>query len=149
MPVALPLWWLREVERHTIGLSLSELAADLSRAVRREPAWDRSTVGKFLKNEFPTFEMMVAFCKLFDLPPPQFVARSYEEAVHLAREARKYDDVEPNPEIQKRRDALNAAREHLEAAVRDQTQKLDSLDAKGAAGRRRPRGVVRGRSTPS
>lgn len=145
----LPEWWLIEANRQSAGMSLSELATELSEAVSRQPPWDRTTVGNFLKDEHPTFEMMLAFCKRFDMPPPHFVARSYAEAVHLAKEARKYDGVPATPEVEKRKQVLNEARQQLEVTVRDQTQRLDSMDEEGSSSRRRPRGVVRSRSTPS
>lgn len=149
MPVVLPTWWLREAQRKAVGISLSELAEQLSRVARRSPPWDRATVGKFLKDKFPTFEMMIAFCDLFDLPPPHFVARSYEEAAHLTREAKKYDDDKLSAEVRRRRDVLNAARDHLEDSMSDQTGRLTSTDEAGDVGRRRPRGMVRGRSASS
>jgi hypothetical protein len=144
-PVQLKRWWLEAARAKADGVSLEKLAADLSKAVHRKPPWDRTTVGKFLKNEFPTQELVDAFCKLFDLPPMIFVARSYAEADHFRHEARRYD----NPDKASRKGALDEELARLEENVDDQTARVSSEDEQGDWGRRRPRGVVRGRSSPS
>lgn len=149
-PTILPAWWLDEIRVHTQGRTLEQLAADLSALSPREEAWDRSTVGKFLKGKWPTIELMLAFSKLFSIPPPVVVARSLGEAHHLAKEARKYDVIDgaSNPEKAARVTVLDKALDQLEESVRDQTERLDSIN-EGSTGRRRPRGVVRGRDPAS
>ncbi len=143
-PIALPPWWLGSAKRRTVGWSLQGLAAALTDVVKREPAWDHTTVGKFLKGKNPTHELMEAFCKLFDgLPEPTYTARSFEEADEMRRVARRYDS---NPEKQSRKTELDKAREHLEKRLSDQTARLDSQDEEGSSSRRRPRGVVGSRS---
>lgn len=147
----LPPWWLESVNRRAQGMSLDELAAELSKAAHRVPKWDHKTVSNFLRNTHPTQEMMRAFCIIFDgLLEPIIVARSFEEADELHRVARRYD---ANPETTARKAEFDKAREHLEKELADQTAKLDSGDdvegVEGVNRRRRPRGVVRGRPQSS
>jgi len=145
-PVSLPGWWLERANEATEGVSLAELAQQLSVAARRDPPWDRSTVGKFLKNEFPTYELMLAFCAVYEqLLQPVFIAETYEEAHQLLLTTRRVRGSGSTPEKEARRAVLVKAREQIEQSVRDQTAKLESMD-EGTGNRRRPRGL--GRSRP-
>lgn len=147
-PVSLPPWWLERANRVSEGRSLSELAEQLSRVAGRDPGWDRTTVGKFLRDEFPTYELMLAFCALFEeLLQPVFIADSYEEAHQLLVTTRRVRGNDSTPEKEARRAVLMKAREQIEQAVKDQTRSLES-ENEGIGNRRRPRGMGRSR-TPS
>jgi transcriptional regulator with XRE-family HTH domain len=147
-PVSLPPWWLERANRASEGQSLSELAEKLSRVAQRDPAWDRTTVSRFLKNENPTYELMLAFCALFEeLLQPVFIADTYEEAHQLLVTTRRVRGSESTPEKEARRAVLIKAREQIEQSVADQTSRLESVD-EGISNRRRTRGVGRSR-TPS
>lgn len=146
-PVKLEGWWLLAANRAAEGWTLQGLAAALTDVAKRNPPWDRTTVGDFLQNLHPTYELMDAFRELFDLPSQEYVARSYEEADQLRKVARRYDPV--NPEKAKRLAELDKAREHLAKAAQDHTDRLDSADAQGTRNRRRPRGVVGSRAASS
>ena len=144
-PVPIPKWWLESLNRLTTKRVVEELAADLQRVAPREPAWGREAVGKFLKGKFATFELMMAFCALYEsLLPPVFIAASHEEAYALALESRRFRDP-ATPEKAIRIAALDKVREHLEESVKDQTDRLDSID-EGTSSGRRARGVARSRS---
>lgn len=146
-PVPLPSWFLEAAIKHTEGWSLDRLALALTQAVTRDPPWDRTTVGKFLKNQHPTTEMMEAFCALFEeLIQPVFVAKDPAEAYALLVASRRARGVGANPEKVTRRAQLNQLREGLEESVKDQTERLESKDERARI-RRRPRGVARGRSS--
>ena len=147
-PVSLPPWWLQRANKAAEGFSLSELADQLSRAAARTPAWDRTTISRFLKNENPTYELMLAFCAVFDeLLQPVFIAETYEEAHQLQVTTRRVRGSESTPEKEARRAVLVKAREQIEQSVSDQTTRLESMDEE-TSGRRRTRGVGRSR-TPS
>jgi hypothetical protein len=147
-PVSLPLWWLERAHQVCLGWSLSELAAKLSTAARRDPAWDRTTVSRFLKNENPTYELMLAFCAVFEeLLQPVFIADSYEEAHQLLLTTRRVRGSDSTPEKEARRAVLVKAREQIEQVVAGQRERLESVN-EGIGNRRRPRGMGRSR-TPS
>lgn len=148
-PVSLPPWWLERANNVRGNQSLSQLAERLSKAAQRDPAWDRTTVSKFLKNEFPTYELMLAFCAVFEeLLQPVFIAESYEEAHQLLVTTRRVRGQDSTPEKEARRAVLIKAREQIEQSARDQTKRLDSPD-EGVSNRRRHRGVGKsGTSSP-
>lgn len=151
MPIIVPPWWLREVNRLTQGRTLEELAGDLTALAARNPPWDRSTIGKFLKNKYPTWELMHAFSVLLDLPIPIVIARSPEEASHLIAESRKYDegpDVKAiNLEKRERYLELEQELAKMERDVASQIMRNPSLD--GKLGRRPRRGVAHSRPPTS
>jgi transcriptional regulator with XRE-family HTH domain len=141
-PVVLMPWWLEAANKAAQGMTTTELAMRLSAIVQRTPAWDRTTVSDFLKNESPTYELMEAFCIAFDLPPAVIEPRTYAEADWLRKEARRFD--ESNPEKSSRQRELDKVRELHAKRIADQTKQLDSIDDKGRLPRRRPRGMDRG-----
>jgi hypothetical protein len=118
------------------------LAERLSKIAQRQPAWDRTTISDFLKNDHPTYELMEAFCVAFDLPPAVIEPRSYAEADWLRKEARRFD--QSNPEKTSRQRELDNVKELHAKRVADQSEQLDSVDGKGKKPRRRPLGVDRG-----
>lgn len=151
-PTILPPWWLVELELKTRGKTVGEVAAAVSAMSDREQAWDRGTVGKFMKGKHPTFELMVAFCRLYMLPIPIFIAWSHAEAAHLAVESARFrlmPTTEPTPDRHANLMLYDDAREKLELLVADQGARVSSEDAQGIVGRRRTRGVGRGRKTAS
>ncbi len=150
-PITVPLWWFKQMTESVAGYSTTELATVLTSAVSRVPAWDRTTVGKFLKNEHTTIEMVDAMCRAFEMTPPFFVAADHAEALALLDVKRKHEKArrerESNPEKAARLAKLDNLRERMEKGVSDQTQALESLD-EGSKVRRSPRGVGR-RRTPT
>ena len=143
--IDLPDWWLKAVTLHTEGASLSELADELSKKAERDEPWSRETVGKFLKNDHATWELMEALSDHFDIPRAGYMAQSYEEADAYRAATRRFAS---NPELSSRRAAFDKAREGLARRLADQTKALDSgADVKGTKVRRRPRGM--GRRGPS
>lgn len=152
--IDLPDWWLVRAKELVVGISLVELAESLSKKVKREPPWDRTTVGDFLKGTSPTAELVDAFLMLFEeLPPFAFLARSYEEADQIRLVCRRFTarEIGPdgNPDRATRHETLTKAKQQHQAKVADQTKRIDSVNGEGTKARRRPRGVARGRSTTS
>lgn len=143
-PLPLPAWWLKEVVIRTEGSSLAQLAKELSEIAHRSPHWRRETVGDFLRGEFPTWEMMLAFAALYDMPPAAFIAQSYAEADEMRSAARRHE----SPEISDRRQQLDKARQAMSDRLQRQTGLTSSKNGNGEGNRsrRRPRGVGSRRS---
>lgn len=135
---------------------MTELAEQLSATAHRHPPWDHTTIGKFLRNEHATEELMYAFSKFFNLPPQIIVPRSYEEADQLMKESRRWDPV--SVERERRATVIDGVAEVLEMRdARDNRAHCGVYDDNGPsegpsddAGkaaraprreRRRPRGV--------
>lgn len=151
-PISLPDWWREELDKRVHGFSSSKLAEVLNELVPNR-GWDDSTVRRFLRNESPTHEMMLAFCAAFDLTVPVFIAFDRAEALALAKTQREHEVARrqsglANPEKSARIDTLNNIREGLEKTVRSQTKALDSRD-EGTKVRGRYRSVGRSRSPAS
>jgi transcriptional regulator with XRE-family HTH domain len=141
-PVVLLPWFLEHANSATKGANLSEIATRLSKIAGREPPWDRTTISDFLKGISPTVELMDAFCAAFDIPPAMIEPRSYAEADWLRKEARRFD--QSNPEKSSRQAELDKVREIHAKRIKDQSDRLDSVDEEGRLPRRRPRGLDRG-----
>lgn len=151
VPAILPKWWLDELNKRIGDAAKETVAAEVSKGQPRDVAWDRSTVAKFLKGKWTTIELMLAFSKVYKLPPPIIVARSLGEALHLRDESTKYDvDGEDESGLEKalRIARLDASLEELEIEVADQTEGVNSLDEGTPPGRRNG-SVGRGRKTAS
>lgn len=150
LPVALPKWWLDAAVKATAGIDLTKLAETLTEVAGRETAWSRETVGKFLHGKHPTYELMLAFCAHFEdeLLQPVFIANSYEEAHQLLTTLRRVRGLSSTPEKEARRQVLDDALELLEHSAPDQTGHVESKN-EGIGSRRRPRGMVGGRSSSS
>lgn len=89
-PVSPPLWWWRDMWRVTRAYTDAELTTAINNVAAKERGepWDRTTVGKFRKAKWPTFEIVVALCRAFSddgLTVPVFVARSKVEANAMLR----------------------------------------------------------------
>lgn len=151
MPIVVPPWWLAEVHRLTAGKSLEEMAGELNELTHRDPGWDRSTIGKFLKNKFPTWELVNAFSALLDLPVPVIIARSQQEAARLEAESRRYDEdrdaTAKMSERQERYATLQRLTDKMERDVEARIMRRPSSD--GKVGRRPRRGVAGSGSSPS
>ncbi len=145
-PVVLPNWWLESLRVRLGGESHEAIAIRISATIGRRPAWDRTTVGNFLRNEHATIEMLDAMCRTYpDLPPPLFFARSFEEAYELRRV------VESFSERAHRRVELEIATSSIET---DAASAIGSSDGKGGIheasprpGDRQPAGVVASRKS--
>lgn len=153
----MPPWWLAEVNAKFSELKAAKqitkvsLAARLSEAVGRKPAWDHKAVERFLDDDVTTVEMMFAFLRVFpSLLPPVFFAHSRSEAERMFDVlARRGETSHSTPDWRDRYIELEA--KMLEAAepVRDQIPDLPSRNAGSIKpreqGSRRPRSVDRGR----
>lgn len=107
-PVVLPEWWLDALRRRCAGKSGADLAEELTAATKRRPPFRREAVNDFLAGRVLTDAMMKAFLSLYrDMPPPLFLARSYEEAHRLQELAKKYD-----PPVEREVPRLSKTDEH-------------------------------------
>lgn len=150
----LPSWFMDKVRaiaderKAAMGESLGDLAVLLTAAVGREPAWDHSSVSRFLSEETLTTTMAIAFARVFGIPEPFYTPKSFDEALSMQQVARRYEGNAFTPD-QKRRLALVDA--HAAAAEDDakgQTRGVTSKD-EGTSRRGRPRRAARGRSPAS
>lgn len=84
-PIPVPSWWFMELFEKTWGKTDQAVTDEVNKhaAVLRGDAWDRSTIAKFRKGQFPTRELVEAFCVTFGIPLPFFFARSKAEALEL------------------------------------------------------------------
>ena len=141
-PIELPEWWLEAAKIRIGHRRNAKAAAEISAAVGREPPWDRTTLGNFLKNEHATQELLDAICRTYDgLPHLVFLARSLDEANALEAISQKYTERD------QRGVHVDLATSRMENAV---APAIGSSDGNGVkhgerAGARRSGGVVQSR----
>lgn len=139
--VELPPWWFDEAQRRTKGKSHQQIAEDLFRAVGK--TWDRTVVGDFVRGDRATIEMAAAFCRTYELPQFEWVARSPLEADAFRRTARDYDALAPDANALA---AYDSAAEQLEKQHESQTALVKSADEVGTGRGRRTRRMGPGRT---
>lgn len=144
----LPPWWLAELNEKFSTLKAAkqitkvELAAELTRAAGRKPAWDHKAVERFLDGDVTTIEMMWAFLLVFpSLVQPVFFAPSRRDAEQMIDFLRRGDVT---PEWNQRYRELEARLLQIAAPVEDQTENVPSShERKLRSGRHDHRGAGR------
>jgi hypothetical protein len=150
----LPSWFMDKVRdiaderKASMGESLGELAALLTEAVAREPAWDHSSVSRFLSEETLTITMATAFSRVFGIPEPFYVPKSFDEALSMQQVSRRYEGKAITPEQQRRLALVDAHATQAKVDAEGQTGRVTSRD-EGTSRRGRPRRTSRGRSSAS
>jgi hypothetical protein len=134
--------------KETMGESLGDLAALLTEAVGREPAWDHSSVSRFLSEETLTVLMATAFARVFGIPEPFFTPKSFDEALSMQQVARRFEGKALTPDQQRRLALVDSHAAQAMEEAKDQTRGVGSKD-EGTIRRGRPRRTARGRSSPS
>lgn len=131
-PIVLPAWWLEEVNVRFADLkasgrvTLASLAADLTKAIKRELGWDHRAVMRFLTGKTTTWEMMAAFLLVWpSLVQPVFVAKSKRDAERITDELRRGD---PNPEWRARYLEVNEELTKFAAPVLGHTDDVESIN---------------------
>lgn len=90
-PVDLPAWWLKALNDRCGDRSRPKITEELNGVFRRDPPFRVEAVYDFLSGKVTTDVMMGAFLMLFpDMPPPMFMANSYEEALRFQQLTKIY-----------------------------------------------------------
>lgn len=94
-------WWLNLARRVIASDSrdYDTLGADLAKHLKRKAPFKKALISKFVTGKGPaTAELAEAICIEFRIPHPFFIARSYEEAVHIQTVTERHQAPSPDQE---------------------------------------------------